>query len=136
MNFKVKLMFSQCHKTRSGLLIRKPRRIKVQAYNYHRKDKRWAYFKFESQGAEHFLLFTIFPDHNQSYSINLSNCRNAAFLENLSIYHLNAQFHRRPGLHIRRYSHKITSITGVQSLKIMKYWDLGDQIKNQQGFKI
>lgn len=136
MNFKVKLMFSQCHKTRSRLLIRKPWRIKVQACNYHQKDKRWAYFKFESQGAEHFLLFTIFPDHNQSYSINLNNDRNAAFLENLFIYHLNTQFLRRLRFGIRCHCKKITAISRVHSLKKMKYGYLGDQIENQPEFKL
>lgn len=101
-------MFSQCHKTRNGLLIGKPWRLKVQACIYHQKDKRWAYFKFKSQGAETFLLFTILPVHDQSYSINLSNCRNATFLENLSIYHLNTQSPRRLGLSIRCHG-KITS---------------------------
>ena len=109
-------MFSQCHKTRSGLLIVKPWKIKVQACNYHQKDKRWVYLKFKSQWAETFLLFTIFLDHNQSYSINLSNCRNATFW--VELVHLPhsckclLQSSRRLGLGIRCYS-KITLFSGV-----------------------
>lgn len=118
MNFKVKLMFSQCHKTRSGLLIVKPWKTKVQAWNYHQKDKRWAYFKFKSQGAETFLLFTIFPDHNKSYSINLSNCRNTTLLEDLFIYQDTVQSPGRLGLGIRCHSKKSTSFSGVHKSQV------------------